>query len=71
VPDSGAEVAVLFGGGGAGPRLSEFRVGGVTLVDVPVAVVDREEPDVDGLLPLHRFRAVSFAAGGSCLLVRQ
>lgn len=71
VPDSGAEVAVLFGSDGAGPRLSEFRVGGVTLVDVPVAVVDREEPDVDGLLPLHRFRAVSFAAGGSCLLVRQ
>ena len=71
VPDSGAEVAVLFRGHHALPRVSEFRVGGVTLYDVPVAVIEREDPNVDGLLPLHGFGAVSFAAGGSCLIVRK
>jgi predicted aspartyl protease len=70
VPDSGAEVAVLFRGRTAPPPVSELRVGRITLADVPVVVVDREERDVDGLLPLHRFRAVSFAAGGSCVVVR-
>ena len=37
VPDSGAEVAVLFRGRDPRPRRSEFRVAGVTLYDVPVA----------------------------------
>jgi hypothetical protein len=71
VPDSGAEIAVLFRG--RRPRLptSSFRVGDITLRNVPVAAVDREDPNADGLLPLHRFGAVSFAAGGSCLVVRR
>jgi hypothetical protein len=69
VPDSGAQVAVLFRGRDPRARSSEFRVAAVTLYDVPVAVVDREDPDVDGLLPLHGFAAVSFAAGGSCIVV--
>ena len=68
VPDSGAEVAVLFRGRRAG--ISAFRVGRVTVRDVPVAVVERDDPNADGLLPLHRFGAVSFAAGGACLVVR-
>jgi hypothetical protein len=71
VPDSGAEIAVLFRGREPRPRPSEFRVAGVALYDVPVAVVDREDPNVDGLLPLHGFAAVSFAAGGSCVVVRK
>lgn len=71
VPDSGAAVAVLFQGREPSPRPSEFRVGGVTLYDVPTAVIARDDPAADGLLPLHGFSAVSFAAGGSCLIVRK
>lgn len=70
VPDSGAEVAVLFRRQSLLGRVAEFRVGNQVVRNVPVAVVDRNDPDVDGLLPLHRFGAVSFAAGGSCLVVR-
>ena len=71
VPDSGAEVAFLFGSGSRPrPRVSAFRVGDLLVKDMLVAVVEREEPGVDGLLPLHGFRAVSFAAGGSCVVVR-
>jgi len=69
VPDSGAEVAVLFRGR-ARAGISAFRVGRVTVRDLPVATIDRIDPDADGLLPLHGFRAVSFAAGGACLVVR-
>jgi predicted aspartyl protease len=50
------------------PRL---RLGGVTVRDVDAFVVDRTEPGVDGLMPLHRFASVSFAAGGACLVARQ
>ena len=32
--------------------------------------VQRVDANADGLLPLHHFGAVSFAAGGACLLVR-
>jgi hypothetical protein len=70
VPDSGAEIAVLFRGREPRPRVSRFTIGAVTLSDVPVAVVDREDPNVDGLLPLHGFGKVSFAAGGSCVIIR-
>jgi hypothetical protein len=38
---------------------------------VPVVSIARNDPGVDGLLPLHRFTAVSFAAGGSCIVVRR
>ena len=50
------------------PRL---RLGGVTVRDVDAFVIDRAEPGVDGLMPLHRFASVSFAAGGGCLVARQ
>jgi hypothetical protein len=50
------------------PRL---RLGGVTVRDVDAFVIDRMEPGVDGLMPLHRFASVSFAAGGACLVARQ
>lgn len=68
VPDSGAEVAVLFRAIATEPRL---RVGAVTLRDVKAVVVDRDDPDADGLLPLHGFSSVSFAAGGNCLMARR
>jgi hypothetical protein len=68
VPDSGAEVAVLFRAAAAEPR---FVVGAVTLRDVRVLVIDRDDPNADGLLPLHGFSSVSFAAGGSCLMARR
>jgi len=70
VPDTGAEIAFLFRGNPR-PRTSAFRIGDVILREVRTAIVDREDPNVDGLLPLHGFRAVSFAAGGSCLVVRK
>jgi predicted aspartyl protease len=50
------------------PRL---RLGGVTVRDIAAFVIDRAEPGVDGLMPLHRFASVSFAAGGACLVARQ
>lgn len=70
VPDSGAEIALLFRRQNVRARVAEFRVGNQVVRNVPVAIVERDDPDVDGLLPLHGFRAVSFAAGGSCLVVR-
>ena len=50
------------------PRL---RLGSVTMSDLDAFVVDRAEPGVDGLMPLHHFSSVSFAAGGACLLARK
>ncbi len=89
VPDSGAEVAVLFRAPGqsssgatarvsglaAGDRrarvaaLPAVRLGSVTLRDVQAVVAERADPHADGLLPLHKFSAVSFVAGGACLVV--
>lgn len=90
VPDSGAEVAMLFRAPEArtGPaavvaalsgsgRLAQvtairtLRVGSVTLRDLRAYAVDREDEHADGLLPLHAFGSVSFAAGGGCLIVRR
>jgi predicted aspartyl protease len=70
VPDSGAEVAVLFSGRLPLPDVARVRVGSVTLRDLRVVTVTRDDPNADGLLPLHGFAAVSFAAGGSCLIAR-
>jgi hypothetical protein len=50
------------------PRL---RIGGVTVHDLAAFVIDRAEPGVDGLMPLHHFASVSFAAGGACLIARK
>jgi predicted aspartyl protease len=50
------------------PRLV---VGGVTLRDRPAVVVERDEPNADGLLPLHGFSSVSFGARGACVVVRK
>ena len=70
VPDTGAEVAVIFRGRAPVPTVSRLRVGTSTLRDIRPVIVDREDPAADGLLPLHGFSSVSFAAGGSCLIAR-
>lgn len=49
----------------------QLVVGAVTLRDRRAVVIDREDPDADGLLPLHGFSSVSFAAGGACVVIRQ
>jgi predicted aspartyl protease len=54
-------------------RLSRLSIGSLTLRDVPVIVIarDEEEDSSDGLLPLHGFSRVSFRPGeGSLLLER-
>lgn len=71
VPDSGAEVAVLFRGKAPVPVLSRVRVGSATLRDLAPVVVDRDDDNADGLLPLHGFSSVSFAARGACLIARK
>jgi predicted aspartyl protease len=77
VPDSGAEVAVLFRAHGphAGEagvtRLRSLQIGEVTLRNLDAYIVERADPDADGLLPLHGFSSVSFAAGGACLIARK
>jgi predicted aspartyl protease len=89
VPDSGAEVMVLFAGNPPGTgrvrvegvaggirsasmtTVAQLRVGSATLRDQPAVIAERDDTSADGLLPLHRFSAVTFGAGGSCLIVRQ
>ncbi len=73
VPDTGAEAPILFRS--QRPReatstLRRLRVGAIVLKDVTAYNVERTDPNADGLLPLHRFATVSFAAGGSCLVAR-
>jgi hypothetical protein len=104
VPDSGAEVPVLFrpssalrgspasvegravpAGAGAGAvvagmsgpgrvaqvtAIETLRVGSVTLRDLRAYAIQREDAHADGLLPLHAFASVSFAAGGGCMVAR-
>ena len=71
VPDSGAEVAVLFRQTAPVPSLSRVRVGSATLRGLRPIVVDRDDENADGLLPLHGFGSVSFAARGGCLVARK
>lgn len=52
-------------------RLPRLVVGSIELYDVIAVLVDRHEPEVDGLLPLHGFSSVSFAAGGACVVMRR
>lgn len=69
VPDSGADAPVWFGTGRKAPRT--VRVGGVKLDHLEAYRVERADDHADGLLPLHHFGAVSFAAGGACLVARK
>lgn len=105
VPDSGAEVPVLFrpstvlrasraiaeGGTAAGSAggvawvagisgdgrvaqvtaIATLRVGSVTLRDLRAYAIRRDDEHADGLLPLHEFASVSFAAGGGCMIARR
>lgn len=71
VPDSGAEVAVLFRGKTPVPEISRVRLGSTTLRGLRPVVVDRDDENADGLLPLHGFASVSFAARGACLVARK
>jgi len=70
VPDSGAEVAVLFRGARTPPSMARVRVGSFTLRDLRPVVLARVDEHANGLLPLHGFSSVSFAAGGACVVVR-
>jgi aspartyl protease len=73
VPDSGAEAPVLFHRGGSGEtptRIISVKVGQVRVKDLIAYCVERIDANADGLLPLHHFNEVTFAAGGGCLVVR-
>ena len=74
VPDSGADAPILFLTGRSAAATSvigALRIGDIELTRVPAVHVDRSDPHADGLLPLHGFAAVSFAAGGRCLIARK
>jgi predicted aspartyl protease len=74
VPDSGAEMPVLFrraAPASATSTIGRLRVGAVTMTNVSASLIERAEADADGLLPLHHFSAVSFAAGGACVVPRR
>jgi predicted aspartyl protease len=94
VPDSGADMPILFRPGaesapgstapavmvtslGNGERMARvatipaLRVGSVTMRHLEAYVIERADSEVDGLLPLHGFSSVSFAAGGACLVARR
>jgi predicted aspartyl protease len=90
VPDSGAEVAMLFhvpeartgpaavvaGLSGSGrvaqlTAIETLRVGSVTLRNLRAYAIQRDDEHADGLLPLHEFGSVSFAAGGGCMIARR
>ena len=73
VPDSGAEVPVLFRPRHLGETISgtiSVKVGSTRFKGLRAYVVDRVDENADGLLPLHLFSEVTFAAGGACLMVR-
>ncbi len=61
-------VAGVAGKQAAQPALlRELRIGRIRLYDVATVVIDRDDPEAplaDGLLPLHIFSSVSFAASG-------
>jgi predicted aspartyl protease len=74
VPDSGAEVAVLFTA--AAPRrptstIPRVQVGDVTMNNLQAYFAERTDANADGLLPLRYFSSVSFAARGACLIARR
>jgi predicted aspartyl protease len=74
VPDSGTDAPVLFQPQRprqVRSRIRELRIGSIAWKDVAAVNVERTDPDADGLLPLHRFSTVSFAADGGCLVARK
>jgi hypothetical protein len=50
---------------------SKLRVGNVTLRSPTTVVVERDDADSDGLLPLHVFASVSFNMQEGCMVVRE
>ena len=66
-----ATIAGLVSGerGATTRTLPPLRVGGVTLRHSTAYLTVRDDPHADGLLPLHGFSRVSFAAGGVCVVV--
>jgi hypothetical protein len=70
----GARLRVAGLAGAGAPALvttiGELHAGLVSLRDVSAVVVERADRDIDGLLPLHRFASVTFAAGGVCVVPR-
>lgn len=74
---SGSTAAAMVTGVGAGERMARIvampalRVGSVTVRHLDAYLVERADANVDGLLPLHGFSSVSFAAGGACLIARR
>src|SRR5215471_3205374 len=71
VPDSGADAPVLFHRGGSGEttRIVSVKVERARVKDMVAYTVERADANADGLLPLQYFNAVTFAAGGGCLVV--
>jgi predicted aspartyl protease len=72
VPDSGAEVPVLFRRRHARETTTgiiSVKVGTVKIQGLVAYIVERGDANADGLLPLHHFNEVTFA-GGACLVVR-
>jgi predicted aspartyl protease len=73
----GRTAAAMVTGLGAGATaatmstLGTLQVGDVTLRNLDAYIVERSGAGADGLLPLHRFSSVSFAAGGACLVARR
>ena len=51
--------------------VSRLVVGSITLRDRHAVIVERNDDHADGLLPLHEFSSVSFAAHGACVVVRK
>ena len=51
--------------------IETLRVGSVTLRDLRAYAIPRDDEHADGLLPLHEFASVSFAAGGGCMIARR
>jgi hypothetical protein len=64
-------VTSLTGGGvGQLQRIEQLRVGRVVVSPVTALISARDEPSADGLLPMHMFASVSFAADGACMVPR-
>jgi Aspartyl protease len=63
-------LAGLTGGanGAALRSIPLLRAGSIALRHTMAAIVPRNEPAADGLLPLRVFSRVSFAAGGACII---
>ena len=74
VPGAAREPQLRLAGLTGGERLVEMttiswlRAGSIALRGTRAAIVPRDDPSADGLLPLRLFSRVSFAAGGTCIV---